>query len=89
MDTAPAAGQRRATAAMPAAWASLLEISSRTVIPWSWMEGKDSTGSARLRGDRMVSSTHCLMFIIKSLPYRPQPASRATAFSAAAAASGV
>ena len=42
--TLAAASVRWATRCIPRAWASLLEISSRTLIPISWMAGKESYG---------------------------------------------
>ena len=45
MDTAAAVSHRCATAYIPCAWVSLSRISSRTVIPCSCTQGKDSSGS--------------------------------------------
>ena len=55
---APAFGVRSATAFMPRACRSLSLIRSFTVMPSSWMDGKDSTGTAFLTGAASRSLVH-------------------------------
>src|SRR5699024_4240033 len=48
---------------MPRAWSSLSEMSSRTVMPSSWMEGKDRMGRARRLSAVSCSCSHAFISI--------------------------
>ncbi len=58
MLTEATASVRSATSFIPCAWVSLSEMSSRTLIPISWIEGKESTGIAFFTGASRRSQSH-------------------------------
>ena len=65
--TEAADGTRSATIFMPLACMSLSLISSRTVMPSRWTDGKERTGIAFLRGAFFSFSSQTLAFMVNTL----------------------